>query len=382
MQNILLVRPSFPPSRNVLFNISIGLCKIASYHKSKGDMVFYVEGNILQDNIPYKEIDTVYVTTMFTYYAQYAIDAINFYKVLCPNAEIIAGGILASISPDYLKQNSNVDKVIVGVIPEAEACLPDYSILPMHDENMNNTQILWASRGCKRYCDHCFVHVIEPELYFKSVDDIKKEMLHFRNRKNILFYDNSLAQHSEFERLLNMLKIWHKNYKFIYNAVQGLDGRMLKQWKEKEVDVFQLIRDCGFYDLRFSYDWSHQKESVYYCITEFEKVGYKRKDLQIYVIINTKELPEVIEKRYFEIYSLGCQIHSDLFKPSNLFTDKSDIISTEYGWTEQICKNLIRLQSSLNYATRMGVLYASVEDILKSKDLNVGKSSHKLAEYL
>lgn len=792
LMNVLLVRPPFPDSRNSVYKIPVGLLKIASWRKSLGDEVYYTDNLILDETIPYTEINIVYVTTTFTYFSQYVIDTINFYKKICKNAKVIAGGIYASIAPNHIKDNSVVDDIVVGIIPSAEKFYPMYELLSTVSEKkkrnnnnkfvlskyekcsdvINDTQIIWASRGCKRVCDHClhedsviltdeghkkiknivesdkyyevysengkfneidnvscrdyngdileiilgntnipiictpehqfyvsrndniqwiyakdilpsdkfiirlpdtintdyidvyellkyneygfslqnqfgkltkiepiieenhirfiggkqrikkyikidndflklggyylsegyciktsnrpnswtchlafgyhemhyvnecidlihkvfgiettfhknktslivhfkstiasavmetlfggnakgkkihkliytlppeklkyliegyingdgctkshtvrsgtvseslafgiqmiafkcgyyasvrrykthescgniqgrkvnfspyvyhqyfstntniknnellklrtfnydkyiliniidvvkkpysgkvynlqvsnsptytvnnlvthncFVHVIEPEIYFKSVDEVKKEILHFRDRKNILFYDNSIAQHPDLERLLNMLKIWHENNGYVYNAVQGWDGRMLKQWKEKGINIFQLIHDSGFYDLRFSYDWTHQKESVYYCITEFEKVGYKRKDIQIYVIINTKETPGVIEKRYFEIYSLGCQIHSDLFKPANLFTDKTDIISTEYGWTEQTCKNLIRLQSSLNYATRMGILYANVDDILNSRDLNKGKSSNKLSEYI
>lgn len=388
MSNILLIRPSFPDSRNSVFRIPVGLCKLASYHKSLGDTVYYVEGMGLNSDIPYDNIDKVYVTSMFTYWSHQVIDVVNFYKKICVNASVVCGGIYASIAPEHIKNNSNVDEVTVGVIPEVEKFYPDYSILPRDNEDINNTQIIWASRGCMRRCDHCYVHIIEPDIYFKDVSEVKKQLLTFKDRKNVLFYDNSLLQHPDLHNLLNMLKDLHKSHKFIYNCTQGIDGRMMKKWEEEGIPVARLMKESKFYDLRFSYDWAFQKESVYYCVEKFEHAGYKRSEMQIFVVINSRDSPETIESRYWEIYDMGCQIHSDRFRPGDMFYDNYHrggtdyFINSEYGWTNLNIRGTLKFMSALNYANRMNCLYVEAESMQKSKEFNKGKSSMKLDTFI
>lgn len=387
MQNILLVRPSYPSSRNNVYRIPVGLCKLSTYHKSIGNNVYYTEGTVLDGSIPYNDINICYITTIFTYWSSISIETINFYKNICKNAKIVVGGIYSSIAPDHIKTNSLVDEVIVGVIPEAESLYPDYSILPTDVPEINETQIIWASRGCHRRCSWCFVHVIEPEVYFKDVDDIKKEILHFSDRKNIILYDNSIMQHPDLERLLNMFKYWHDRVGFRYSACQGIDGRMMKEWTEKGVPIAKLMYDAGFYDLRFSYDHEGEKESVLYCINEFEKAGYKRNEMQIFVIINNFDSPEKIENRYWFLYELGVQIHSDRMRPADWFYDNYHkggtdyFINEKYGWTNINIRGMLKFMSALNYANRMSVLYVEGDFIQHSKDLNKGKSSNKLSEW-
>jgi len=386
MSNILLVRPSYPDARNSIYRIPIGLLKLSSFHKEKGDTVKYVEGYYFsEDFLP----DIIYITGIFTYWSQYTIDSINYYKKKYPLSKVIVGGIYPSISPEHVKTNSFVDEVVVGVIPEVEKYYPDYNLLPTDVPEINDTQIIWASRGCRRKCEWCYVHVIEPEVYFKDVDDIKKEILHFSNRKNIILYDNSIMQHPELERLLNMFKYWHDRVGFRYSACQGIDGRMMMQWEKKGVPIAKLMKSAGFYDLRFSYDNKNEKESVYYCVNKFEEAGYKRKDMQIFCIINNTDNPDIVEDRYWEIYSqLGAQIHSDRFRPENMFSDNYHkggtdyFINSKYGWTNDNIRGTLSFMSDLNYATRMGILYTEAERMQKASILNKGKSSQKLTEWI
>lgn len=394
MSNVLLIRPSYPSSRNNVYRIPIGLCKLSSYHKSLNDTVWYTEGTILDGNIPYDKIDICHIYTLFTYWSSISIETINFYKKICKNAKIVAGGIYASIAPEHLKANSMVDEIVVGIHPLAEKFMPDYDILPRDNEIINSTKIMWASRGCKRLCDQCMVWKVEPKVYFKSLDKIERELQLYPERKNVIFFDNSILQHVDIENVLKLLIEYHKKYKYKYSFCQGVDGRMMKQWEEKGIPIAELCKEAGVYDLRFSYDWSFQKESAYYCVEKFEAAGYKRKDMMVFCIINSKESPDIIEKRMWEIYSqLGTHIHSDRYRPPDWFydyyegskrnqTETEYFINTEHGWSDMSIKSMLRFMSDLNFATRMGILYINVDDIQKASVLNKGKSSHKFSEYL
>lgn len=378
---VLLVRPNYPDSRNSVYRIPIGLLKLSSYHKSKGDIVKYVEGyDFCEDFLP----DIVQITGMFTYWSQITIDTINYYKKKFPEAKVITGGIYPSIAPEHVKSNSLVDEVIIGVIPEVEKCLPDYSLLATDTPEINETQIIWTSRGCKFRCSWCYTHVIEPDIYFKSIEEIEKELYANTKRTTVILFDNSFMQYPDIKRLLWMFKHFHKKYGYIYSACQGIDCRILKQHEDNGIPIAKMMKEAGFYDLRFSWDHEGQREPAKYALEKFEQAGFKRNEIQMFVIINSNDPPELIERRYFEIYQLGTQIHSDRYRPGDIYYDNYHkggtdyFINTEHDWDDMKIRGLLSFMSTINYSVRMGCLYAEAERIMKSKDLNKGKSSKKL----
>ena len=50
--------------------------KISTWHKGQGDAVDFVRGKGLNN----RKYDKVYITTLFTYFAEEVIETINFYK--------------------------------------------------------------------------------------------------------------------------------------------------------------------------------------------------------------------------------------------------------------------------------------------------------------
>lgn len=381
---ILLVRPSYPDARNSVYRIPVGLLKLSSYYKSKGDTVKYAEGyDFSEDFIP----DIIHITGSFTYWSQYTIDSINYYKKKYPSAKVITGGIYPSITPGHVKANSLVDEVIVGVISEVEKHCPDYSLLGTEVPEINETQIIWTSRGCKFRCDWCFVHVIEPNIYFKSIEEIEKELYANIKRKNVILYDNSMLQYPDIKRLLWLFEFFHNRYGYRYSACQGIDCRLLKKHEDNGIPIAKMMKQAGFYDLRFSWDTDSQKEPAKYALEKFVEAGYKKSDIQMFVIINSNDTPDKIEKRYWDIYNLGCQIHSDRYRPGNVFSDDYHkggtdyFINTEHGWTNDKIRGILSFMSTLNYATRMGCMFSEAERVMKAKELNKGKSSHRLQEF-
>ena len=124
MKNILLVEPAYktkyPP---------LGLMKISTYHKQAGDQVQFVRG--IDDQHDLKNIDIVYITSLYTYEADKVIDTVNFYKGACSNAEINVGGIYATLMPDHLEKKTDI-RPHVGLWMDVEFLPPDYSLVPNH----------------------------------------------------------------------------------------------------------------------------------------------------------------------------------------------------------------------------------------------------------
>ena len=147
---ILLVEPDYkslyPP---------LGLMKISTWHKKRGDKVDFIRGKILTK----KKYDKIYITTLFTYFAKEVIETINFYRNFYPSADIKVGGIFATLMPEYIKNSTGIAPHI-GLLKAVEDCAPDYTFFPSLKYSLTFT-----TRGCPRDCKYCAVQVHEPRFF-------------------------------------------------------------------------------------------------------------------------------------------------------------------------------------------------------------------------
>jgi len=119
--HILLVEPAYYTRYP-----SLGLLKLASYHRSRGDSVELIRGC----SIPKTKPDKVYVTSLFTWGWHEVWKAVKYYKYLFPSTtEVCLGGIYASLMSEHAKL-SGADIVHVGLIKEAENLMPAYDLIP------------------------------------------------------------------------------------------------------------------------------------------------------------------------------------------------------------------------------------------------------------
>jgi len=92
--NTLLVEPDYytkyPP---------LGLLKLASFHRSQGDQIFYVRG--INNEID-KKIRKIEITSLFTFAWKPVHEAIDFYHRMFSEADITAACISASLMPDHI----------------------------------------------------------------------------------------------------------------------------------------------------------------------------------------------------------------------------------------------------------------------------------------
>ena len=92
---VLLVEPSYytkyPP---------LGLMKLASYHRSRGNEIKLIRGIDKEHNF---EPDLIEITSLFTYAWKPVHKAIEFYHQFCHHAKIRVGGIYASLMPERIK---------------------------------------------------------------------------------------------------------------------------------------------------------------------------------------------------------------------------------------------------------------------------------------
>ena len=353
---ILLVQPDFPiPAKSKYFRLflPIGLLKLASYYRKKGHKVKLVKGKT--DLNEFKP-DRIMITSLFTYWAKYVKDCVHFYKKQFPAAKIIVGGIYASLMPEHCKKYTGCDEVFVGIHKGAEGCKPAYDLLfnphPPY-------QIIHASRGCFRKCPFCGVWKIEEQITFKK--SIKKEIC----SNKLIFFDNNLLANPYIEHILNEIANTKWNGKPIKcEAVCGIDFRILLQ----NPKLARLLKKARFENLRIAWDWHYdQWKEVKKALDLLTRVGYKSKDVFIFMLYNWEIPFEEMEKKRIKCWEWKVQIADCRYRPLNQIYDNynSAKIQTHEDyyihpkWTDAEVKQFRKNVRRQNICVRFGLNYYS-----------------------
>lgn len=266
MKNILLVEPkkgrdyytTYPP---------LGLLKLAQYHKDKNDSVKFVQG-FTDESF---EADIIYITSLFTYAYKPVHDVIDYYLKKFKKADIIVGGIYATLCTDHLKEKFG-DRIQIyrGVFDEIEDVLPDYSLIQGW-----NSSIIFSSRGCIRKCHFCSVPVLEPE--FTAKKTIKH--LIYPNHKNVIFWDNNILASPYWSDLF--YEIEEMNLRVDFN--QGVDARLINDGVAARLARLQ----SPF--IRLAYDNKNIRQPLKRAIDLLKTAGIKGRKILVYCLYNTAD---------------------------------------------------------------------------------------------
>jgi hypothetical protein len=207
---ILLIEPEYinkyPP---------LGLMKISTYHKRKGDDVVFYKGT--SEEIKNQLWDRIYISSLFTFHYKKTIDTIKYYKYSVKSPQdIFVGGVLATLMKDDIYQETSVS-VVSGLLntkgkigledDDTIDCLtPDYSIIDREKNSFLNytyptadSYISYATRGCIRKCEFCAVPIIEGNFHnsyslSKQVESIEEE---YGTKRHLLLLDNNILAAGE-----------------------------------------------------------------------------------------------------------------------------------------------------------------------------------------
>lgn len=317
MKNILLIEPDYknkyPP---------LGLMKISTYHKQKGDKVVFCKG--CSTELKKQIWDRIYISTLFTFYWNKTIKTIKFYsKSVKSPSHIFVGGVMATLMKREIQNEINVT-IVEGLLNEKgklgykdddkiDYILPDYSIIDRKSNRFleysyptNDSYIGYATRGCIRKCKFCAVPIIEP--HFTNSISIAKQVKaikdNFGEKRHLLLLDNNILASEEFPRIINEIKSigFERGAKYILNTNgkkvylnryvdfnQGIDLRLLT--KEK----MRLLSEIAIKPLRIAFDDIKYKD-IY-----IEKlklaVEHEIKTLSNYILFNFKDTPEDFYER-------------------------------------------------------------------------------------
>lgn len=307
MRNILLVEPpyktKYPP---------LGLMKIAAYHKRLSDRVVFVKGCIHE--MRSEHWDRVYVSSLFTYYWNQTVKAIEYYQNSTPRkSDVIVGGVLATLLQDDLESKTGAT-VIPGLLDTPgildpgnktiiDTLTPDYGIL--NETNftyeLQNSYIGYSTRGCPNKCDFCAVNQIEPKFngYLPLRRQIQLIEELYGEKRDLILLDNNVLASERFKDIIQDIKAlgFEKGAKYSYkNKVgristvnryvdfnQGLDARLLTEEK------MALLSEIAIRPVRIAFDDIRFRKLYTEKVRLAAKYGFVH--LSNYILYNFKDHP-------------------------------------------------------------------------------------------
>ncbi len=327
MKNILLIEPDYknkyPP---------LGLMKISTYHKQKGDNVVFYKGCSLE--LKEQHWDRIYISTLFTFYWNRTIKTIKFYrKSVRDTSDIFVGGVMATLMKREIQNEINVT-IIEGLLNEKgklgyedddtiDYILPDYSIIDQkfnpflkYSYPTNDSYIAYATRGCIRKCKFCAVPIIEPHFLngISIAKQVKAIQGNFGEKRHLLLLDNNILASEEFPKIIDEIKSvgFKKGVKYITETSgkkiyldryvdfnQGIDARLLTKEKMK------LLSEIPIKPLRIAFD------NIKYKNIYMEKVKLAAEfginTLSNYILFNFDDTP----KEFYERLKINVELNEE-----------------------------------------------------------------------
>lgn len=299
--HILLIEPSYkakyPP---------LGLMKISTYHKQRGDDVTFFKGNstFIRD----QGWDIIYITTMFTFRWKTTIETIKFYqREKHKKAKIVVGGILGSLLQDDVERETGI-KPHFGLWEEVDHLKPDYNLEGMKGYYTNNASFGYTTKGCINRCQFCAVHKLEPD--FIPFLSLKHQV--DPSKKDLILLDNNVLASSEFPRIIGEIKElgfvkgarFGKTYRYV-DFNQGVDARLLDEEK------MRLLSEIALKPLRIAFDNMSLAKLYIEKVRLAHKFGINH--LSNYVLFNFKDTPDDFYKRLRINIELNEQLGLSIF---------------------------------------------------------------------
>jgi len=292
--NILLARPKrvllVEPAYKVKYP-PLGLMKISTYHKMRGDEVVFYKGTsaAVRDQL----WDIIYITTLFTFQWKMTIETIKFYqRNKLKNKNIQVGGVLASLLQKDVENETGI-RPHFGLWEEVDRMPPDYTLtIGVYNYYTNNASIGYMTKGCKNRCPYCAVPRLEPE--FVPFIPLEKQI--DPNKKDLILLDNNVLASPAFPSIVEEVKKhgFHKGAKFgdaqrYVDFNQGVDARLLTEEK------MELLSHLPLKPLRIAFDNIKLEKLYVEKVRLAHKYGIRR--LSNFILFNYDDTPEDFYRR-------------------------------------------------------------------------------------
>ena len=339
---------------------SIGLMKLARFHKDRDDEVQFVYGCAEKGGLfdISESWDRIYITTLFTYHWEKIIETIKYYKEIVwgDASKIFVGGVMASLLSKDLKERTGV-RVISGVLnspakidlPGArniDRLPPDYSILDKRLYAINDTYYAYTSRGCVNSCSWCGVPKIERRFvpYMNIKGMIKKLRREYGDKPKLKLMDNNVLASHYLKKIVNdLIELGYgknsytnseKRKERVIDFNQGLDASFITEEKMK------LLAELNIKPMRIAFDRIGEKEEYINAVEIAKKYGVK--SFSNYMLYNFMDSPKELYERlmvnieFNEKWRKGSESRANIYSYPMRYapidsTDSPTAISQENG---------------------------------------------------
>jgi len=303
MNRVLLIEPdyrsTFPP---------LGLLRLSTYHKSRGDKVTFARGCIEQ--LRRANWHRVYISSLFTWELPKTVDTIRYYsKSVRDPANLVVGGIGATLMPQFIETRVPCT-VLTGPLdrkgrlgpgmPSLECYIPDYSLLDSagYQYKPEDSYFCRTTKGCPRQCRFCAVRNLEPKFATNPRwrRDIKESIRAHGERQHLVLLDSNVLAHPEAEEIV--AHIGHEGFesgatrngrrrKVDFN--QGIDARLITR------KIARTLGTISLSPVRLAFDHDSVEGRYRRAIQELADVGFWR--FMTYIMFNFNDTPRSLYRR-------------------------------------------------------------------------------------
>ncbi len=307
MSNILLVEPDyrskFPP---------LGLMRISTYHKRRGDCVTFVRGRVPEKREMHWH--RVYISSLFTWELPRTVKTIRYYATSVNSpGDLFVGGIGATLQPEYIKDRvectiieGQIDKrcVLGRNSPAIAHFIPDYSILASVNHRYEPEDAYFAriTKGCVRNCKFCAVPILEPE--FGRLAPLEKQVVAIEQahgaKQNLVIMDNNVLALDDIEDRLRAIESLGFERGAKRNARQrtvdfnqGIDARLIA----RKPKLAAALRRISIKPIRLAFDFlsSAMERDYRKAVTLLANQGFG--SFTTYLLYNYSDTPDEFFRR-------------------------------------------------------------------------------------
>lgn len=351
----------------------LGLMKLSTFHKRRGDEVQFVRGcdkSVFGPSVfrrgdlfaPPKIWHRVYITTLFTFHFDKIVKTIKFYKDAVGGTvgKIFVGGIMASLMAEDIYEETGIwPKTGIMASPRhidlpgranIDRLPPDYMLLDRHIYAVNDTYYAYATRGCTNKCPWCGVPKIEPK--YVPYIDIKATIRGLRkaqgDKSTLMLMDNNVLASPKLDRIVeDLVALGYGRGEMtktdppkqrVVDFNQGLDAdyvteenmRLLARLNVKPMRIaFDRATERGKYEQAVRMAKKHGVEEfsnyMLYNFRDTPRDLYER--LNVNILMNEEVIAECPERRTGRIFSYPMR-----FAPIHNTTGNQENRHRDYSW--------------------------------------------------
>jgi hypothetical protein len=295
----------------------LGLMKIATFHKNRGDEVEFVIGcnKKIEVNGPLFDIlwDRVYITSLFTFDWKNLLKTVEHYKAAVGGSthKIFIGGIMASIIPQEIFEETSIYPVAgilnsparIGLEGDVDIDLlpPDYDLVDKSIYAVNDTYYAYTTRGCVNACSWCGVPCVEPD--FVPYIDIKPMIRAMRDRygdkAKLKLMDNNVLASQHLERIVqDLIELGYRRGDStdtypkkarVIDFNQGLDSSHMND------KTMVLLKELNIKPMRVAFDRIVEKDQYERALRLAHKHGFR--EFSNYMLYNCDDTPRDLYER-------------------------------------------------------------------------------------